>query len=125
MKISRKQLRKLIMEAAADVEKGVRDYLSNPARGDQAHYNPYRDPETGIQRGYGTAADYDLTDDEIFDHNFDMNRDMYGEEDMDRDQFDSEVQAALDKLESEGIIKRTADGYIMQDPKPLNDRGIS
>ena len=118
MKMNRRQLRKLIMEAAADVEKGVRDYLSNPDRGDERYFNP-------STQSYGTGADHDLTDDEIFSHNFDMNRDMYGEEDMDKDQFDSEVQAALDKLESEGIIKRTVDGYIMQDPKPLNNKGIS
>jgi hypothetical protein len=118
MKINRRQLRKLIMEAAADVEKGVRDYLSKPDRGDQAHFNP-------STQSYGTAADYDLTDDEIFDHSFDMNRDMYGEEDMDRDQFDSEVQAALDKLVDEGILELTHDGYIMLDPMPLNGKGKS
>jgi hypothetical protein len=125
MKITRKQLRSLIMEAAADVEQGVRDYLSRPGRGDQAHYNPYRDPNTGRARGFGTAADYDLTGEEIRDHAFGMDSDMYGEEDVERDQFDSEVQAALDKLVDEGILELTYDGYIMLDPKPLNNKGIS
>jgi len=118
MKITRKQLRSLIMEAAADVEQGVRDYLSRPGRGDQAYFNP-------STQGYGTAADYDLTGEEIRDHAFGMDSDMYGEEDIERDQFDSEVQAALDKLVDEGILELTYDGYIMLDPKPLNNKGIS
>ena len=113
------------MEAASDVEKGVRDYLSNPKRGDERYFNPSPDPKTGRQRGYGTGADYDLTDDAIFDHEFDMDRDMYGDDDVPRAKFDSEVQAALDKLEAEGILERTVDGYILLDPKPLNDQGTS
>ena len=35
------------------------------------------------------------------------------------------IQEALDKLEVEGIIERTVDGYIMLDPNPLNGKGRS
>ena len=108
MKLNRRNLRKMILKEMADMtqgEKALRGHLQGL---------PY-EPDTISRPGGGPddlphPYDYNLGDRDIFD-NLDPEDDEYPRED-----FDSEVQAALDKLVAAGLLGRSTDGYYVADP---------
>jgi len=102
MKLNRKTIRKMILKEMADMtggEKALRGYMQGL---------PYE--RDGISKG--PASDYNLQDREIYDN---IDGDMYGDDDMSRDKFHSEVEAALERLVQAGILGRSNDGYYVED----------
>ena len=102
MKLNRKTIRKMILKEMADMtggEKALRGYMQGL---------PYE--RDGISRA--PSSDYNLQDQEIYDN---IDGDIYGDDDMSRDKFDSEVQAALEKLVQAGVLGRASEGYYVAD----------
>ena len=111
MKLNRRSLRKMILKEMAEMtggEKALRrhlqglphepDRISHPGGGEDDLPVPY---------------DYNLSDKDIFDN---LDQSIYGDEDADHDRFNSEVQAALNKLVAAGILGKSTDGYHVADP---------
>ena len=110
MKLNRKSIRKMILKEMAKMtggEKALRGYMKDL---------PYE--RDSISRA--PSSDYNLQDTEIYDN---IDGDIYGDDDESRLKFDSEVQAALDKLVSAGVLGRAGEGYYVADGDIINDKG--
>ena len=111
MKLNRRNLRKMILKEMAEMtggEKALRGHLQGlPHKPDRISH-PGGGPDD-----LPVPYDYNLSDEDIFDN---LDQSMYGDEDTDRDRFNSEVQAALDKLVAAGVLGKSTDGYHVADP---------
>jgi len=110
MKLNRKMIRSMILKEMAEMsggEKALRGYMQGlPHERD------------GISKG--PTSDYNLQDQEIYDN---IDGDMYGDDDMSRDKFHSEVEAALERLVQAGILGRGGEGYYVADGDIIDTSG--
>jgi hypothetical protein len=110
MKLNRKTIRRMILKEMADMpggEKALRGYMQGlPHERDSISKAP--------------SSDYNLQDQEIYDN---IDGDMYGDDDMSRDKFHSEVQAALEKLVQAGILGKASEGYYVEDGDVISADG--
>ena len=67
------------------------------------------------------TADYNLTDQEIFDN---LDSSEYGDEDSEVARFDADVYTALDKLVAAGVLGRSSEGYYVNDASIIKDGNI-
>lgn len=110
MKLTRQKLRKMILKEMADMSGGqqaVKDYM---------HGLPY-EPDRVSKSG---SHDYNLGDEDIMGS---LDTDVYGDDDMSRDRFSSEVQTALDALVAAGFLGRSAEGYYVADGDIITPQG--
>ena len=110
MKLNRRKLRKIIlkeMEEMTGGEKALRGYLQGlPHERDRISQGPSHDHNLG---DYNIHGELDNT--------------IYGDDDMDRDRFDAEVQDALDKLVHAGVLGRSSEGYYVADGDIITPSG--
>jgi hypothetical protein len=110
MKLNRKTIRRMILKEMAEMtggEKALRGYMKDlPHERDSISQAP--------------SSDYNLQDREIYDN---IDGDIYGDDDMSRDKFDAEVQAALDKLVAAGVLGRATEGYYVADGDIITSAG--
>ena len=125
MKLNRKQLRRIIQEAykGPQTPPSLSGMTRSEAGGGAAAVKSYIHglPHEPDRVSQGPSHDHNLGDYNIGNE---LDNTVYGDDDMDRDRFDSEVQAALNKLVAAGVLGRSSEGYYVADGDIIKDGHI-
>ena len=111
MKLNRKTIRKMILKEMADMtrgEKALRGYMQGL-------------PHERDRISKGPSHDHNLGDYDIYSN---LDSTGVGDDDISQGIFDSEVEAALNKLVDAGVLGRSSEGYYVADSDIIKDGSI-